>query len=69
MSGPSLSIIMPAHNSAETIETSIESIQSQDYESWELIVINDHSEDDTKGVVKDIAKKDKRIKHICQLKL
>ena len=57
-----VSIIMPAHNSAKTIEDSILSVISQTYDNWELIIIDDCSSDDTVQIVKKYASKDSRIK-------
>ena len=56
-----VSIIMPVYNVDEYIASSIESVQKQTYENWELIVINDGSRDNTLAVANDIAKNDERI--------
>ncbi len=49
-----VSIVMPAHNSERYISESIESIISQTYPNWELIIIDDASTDNTASVVKEI---------------
>jgi glycosyltransferase involved in cell wall biosynthesis len=59
---PLVSVLMPAFNSEGTIFNSIMSILSQDYENWELIIINDCSTDSTLQIVKKF--KDNRIKII-----
>ena len=59
-----VSIIMPAHNSADTISMSIESVLKQTFHNWELIVINDNSTDDTDIIIKNYAEKDSRIKYL-----
>ncbi len=53
---------MPAHNSNTTILESIESVISQTYSNWELLIINDLSSDDTLDIITDYSKSDKRIK-------
>jgi teichuronic acid biosynthesis glycosyltransferase TuaG len=53
---------MPAFNAAETIAESIESVISQDYQNWELIIINDNSSDNTSEVVTSYQSIDSRIK-------
>lgn len=60
---PLVSIIMPFYNNSDTIERSITSlIDQQHYENWELIVVDDGSEESEKKVLKKFSKKDKRIK-------
>ncbi|ELS3450262.1 glycosyltransferase family 2 protein [Vibrio vulnificus] len=48
-----VSIIMPAYNSEGTIAQSIDSVISQTYYEWELIVVDDGSSDNTANIVKD----------------
>lgn len=57
-----VSIIMPAYNAAEYIVESIKSIQSQTYEYWELIVVDDCSKDDTVDLVCRLRQEDSRIR-------
>lgn len=47
-----VSIIMPSYNTAKYISETIESVQSQTYPFWELIIIDDCSTDNTDEVVK-----------------
>lgn len=44
---PFVSIIVPARNEAENLPTLLDSLQALAYPSFEIIVIDDHSEDDT----------------------
>lgn len=60
----SVSIIMPAYNSAEFIAESIQSVIAQTYKDWELIITDDHSSDDTVNIVKSYKAQDERIKLI-----
>lgn len=60
-----VSIIMPTYNCAKFIGETIESIQSQTYSSWELIIIDDCSIDNTKEVVERYVESDKRITYNC----
>ncbi|MDU4189071.1 MAG: glycosyltransferase family 2 protein [Aeromonas sp.] len=59
--GSLVSIIMPSYNSADTIITSIKSVQSQSYTHWELLITDDNSSDNTVSLVKDIMISDSRI--------
>lgn len=45
MSEPLVSIVVPAYNSAATIEEAIASVQAQTCTNWELLVIDDASTD------------------------
>ena len=54
-----VSIIMPSYNTARYISDSINSVLSQTYNNWELIIIDDCSTDNTIDVVKSF--KDSRI--------
>lgn len=59
---PLVSVIMPAYNAAPFIEEAIASVISQTVTSWELLVIDDCSRDDTCKIVQEIAKNDQRVK-------
>lgn len=52
---------MPAYNASRYIEESIQSVISQSYPNWELLVINDGSTDNTGAIVKRFA--DERIRY------
>lgn len=58
-----VSIIMPSYNTASFIDDSIQSVQAQSYENWELLIVDDCSTDNTDEVVKPCLE-DKRIKYI-----
>ncbi|HOK65214.1 MAG TPA: glycosyltransferase [Anaerohalosphaeraceae bacterium] len=61
---PLVSVIMPAHNAREFIGEAIESVLIQNYPHFELLVINDGSEDDTEAVIKRY--EDERIRYFVQ---
>jgi glycosyltransferase involved in cell wall biosynthesis len=44
---PEISIIVPAYNAAPALSATIESIELQDFDNFELIIIDDNSTDDT----------------------
>lgn len=51
------SIVIPAYNSAKTIERTLESVFVQDYPNLEIIVVNDGSTDNTEQVLKKYSDK------------
>ena len=59
---PFFSIILPTYNRAKELKKSIESVLSQTYENYELIIIDNYSIDDTDNVLKNIS--DSRIRII-----
>ena len=48
---PLVSVIMPTYNHAKFIGKAVESVLSQTYQNFELIIINNYSEDDTEKIV------------------
>lgn len=58
---PKVSIVAPAFNGAKCIEDFIDSILSQNYRNWELIIVDDGSTDNTCEVVTSYTEKDSRI--------
>ena len=66
MDSPFFSVIIPAYNRATILPETIESIQNQRFESWEIVVVDDGSKDDTESVVRGISSHDSRIRYIYQ---
>ncbi len=62
-----VSVIIPTYNSAKYIKSAINSILSQTYKDFEIIVVDDGSTDSTKEVLKNYIKTNK-IKYIYQKK-
>lgn len=56
-----VSIIMPTYKCGNYIIESIKSVQAQTYQEWELIIVDDCSEDDTIRLVTEMKEKDSRI--------
>ena len=52
------------HNSYKTIKSAIRSIQNQNMIDIEILIINDFSLDNSFNIIKEIMKKDERIKLI-----
>ena len=62
---PTVSVIMPAYNAEATIQASIDSVLDQTFPNWELLVIDDGSQDATPLIAKDAADKDPRVRLIA----
>jgi glycosyltransferase involved in cell wall biosynthesis len=57
-----VSVVIPAYNAASFIERTINSVLSQTYQNFEILVINDGSKDNTLEVIQKLSQKDPRIK-------
>ena len=57
-----VSIITPSYNSAKFIKQCIESVIAQTYTNWEMLIVDDFSRDDSCLAIKELAKKERRIK-------
>jgi len=66
---PLVSVIVPAKNESKKIRASLRSLLAQDYPNFEVIVINDRSDDETGEIIDELAKHDARLKaiHITEL--
>lgn len=60
------SLVMPAYNSEKTIAESIDTVIAQTCGDWELIVVNDGSQDSTLDIVKSYVSSDGRIRVFSQ---
>jgi len=60
MENPLVSIITPVYNSASSLKPCIESVLNQSYENWELLIVNDASEDESMRIAESYS--DKRIR-------
>lgn len=59
-SQPNVSVVIPVYNGATTVKQTIESVLQQTYQDFEIIVINDGSQDESLAVISSI--QDERIK-------
>lgn len=59
---PTISIILPARNSADYLNRCVDSVIAQQFTGWELLVINDGSSDNTRDIADSYCKNDPRIR-------
>ena len=59
-----ISVIIPVFNANKTIAYSIKSIQNQILTDFEIILVNDYSNDNSKEIIENLRKNDSRIKII-----
>jgi glycosyltransferase involved in cell wall biosynthesis len=61
---PKVSVILPARNEENFIKKCLDSLLNQDYENYEIIAIDDSSEDSTGKIIEEYSKKNSKIKFI-----
>jgi len=54
MTEKGVSVIIPTHNRSRLLVKAVESVQRQTYRDFEIIIVDDASEDDTKEIVKGL---------------
>lgn len=59
-----VSVIMPSYNTNEYLRETVNSVLSQTYENWELIIVDDCSSDNSLEILREYAERDPRIKVI-----
>ena len=64
-----VSILIPARNEADVIESTIKSIINQSYQNYELIILDDNSSDTTESIIQKYAKSNPKIELINGLSL
>lgn len=59
---PLVSIVMPVYNCEQYLGEAIESVLSQSYQNWELLIVDDGATDHSPEVIDAYSQKDARIK-------
>ena len=65
---PFVTIMVPAHNEGAVISQTVENILQLDYPNFELIVIDDRSDDNTAEVIKELEQKHDKVKALIREK-
>lgn len=66
MSALQVSILLAVRNEQAYLPTALASLQKQSLRSWELIVVDDGSRDRTTDILRDAARRDRRIRHFTR---
>lgn len=64
MHSPLVSIITPNYNSERFIEKTIQSVLAQTEQNWEMIIVDDGSQDMSPMIIREYSEKDSRIKFL-----
>lgn len=57
-----ISVIVPVYNAEKTLRRCVDSILSQEFHDFELLLIDDGSKDESPAICDEYAKKDKRVR-------
>lgn len=60
--GPSVSVITPVWNAADTLAETVRSVQAQTYTDWEMLLIDDGSRDGSQALAEQLAGSDPRLR-------
>jgi glycosyltransferase involved in cell wall biosynthesis len=60
---PAVSVVIPTYNRERWLPLSIESVKRQTFQDWELILVDDHSTDQTRTLIVESARQDARIRY------
>ena len=60
---PFFSAVIPTFNRAKELSRSINSVQNQTFQNWELLIVDDGSTDNTSDIITDFIKSDNRISY------
>ena len=61
-----VSVVIPCYNQAAFLPETLESVLSQTYENWEVIIVNDGSPDETEAIAHKYKVLDDRIHYVYQ---
>jgi glycosyltransferase involved in cell wall biosynthesis len=59
---PAVSILTPVYNRADMLHRCVESVRSQSFQDWELLLVDDGSTDNTPAVMAELAASEPRIR-------
>lgn len=66
MKNPLVSIIIPCYNYGEYLSATLEHLKTQTLNSWECIIVDDGSQDNTRNIATNFLKQDDRYSYIFQ---
>jgi glycosyltransferase involved in cell wall biosynthesis len=66
MNKPKISVIIPVYNSEKYLENALDSVLNQTFQDFEILCIDDGSQDSSAKIIKNYSQKDKRVQYFYQ---
>lgn len=63
---PLISVVIPVYNREKSVADSIQSVQEQTFQNWEIVAVDDGSRDGSVAVLKKMAENEPRLRVISQ---
>ena len=57
-----VSVVMPVYNAASTLRAAIETVRTQTFQDWELLLVDDCSTDQSPEIIEQYARDDERVR-------
>ena len=58
-----VSIITPCYNAEKYLSQTVESVLSQTWQDWELLIVDDCSSDGSSNIIRDYSRRDARVRY------
>jgi glycosyltransferase involved in cell wall biosynthesis len=63
-SAPAVTVVMPTFNRRQLLPIAVDSVRNQTFSDWELLIVDDHSTDDTRSLVEAWQAEEPRIRYL-----
>ena len=63
---PDVSIIIATFNAGKTLKVALTSVLNQTFQSWECVIVDGGSKDNTVEIIREYELKDNRFRHISE---
>ncbi len=61
-----VSVVMPCYNASRFLREAVDSVRSQSYQDWELLIVDDGSTDDSRHIAQEYVELDSRVRLLQQ---
>ena len=66
MTPPLITVLMPVFNARTTLGRAVESVRAQVLRDWELLIVDDGSDDGSRGLAEEFVRHDSRIRQVSR---